>query len=152
MIEFTATVDEGHTMPLSCIEDIEINLTVQGTEYTLVQVFLHNGSHYRGITVLDKQNVLYDGKFCDEFRSIADTAKFASKENGENYRVSCLWYKKVRNKKNSSLLPLPVYPPFEEMTHPTHVEDDIINVDVMCITKKSQHRNEATVDKTPSDK
>ena len=32
------------------------------------------------------------------------------------------------------------------------MEDDIINEDVMCITKKSQHRNEATVDKTPSDK
>ena len=72
VIDTGARVDEGHTMPLSCIEDIERNLTIQGTMYALVQVVLHNGSHYRGITVLDNQNILYDGKFCDEYRSIAD--------------------------------------------------------------------------------
>ena len=141
VIETGARVDEGHTMPLSCIEDIERNLTIQGTMYALVQVMLHNGSHYRGITVLDNQNVLYDGKFCDEFRSIADTAKFASTEIGKNYTVSCLWYRKVLNKKESSSYLLPVYPPFAEMTHPTHaMEDDIIHENATCGMEIPQHK------------
>ncbi len=104
--------------------------------YALVQVIQHNGSHYQGITVFDNQNVLYDGKFCDEFKSIADTVKFASKEMGENYRVSCLWYRKVLNKKESSSYPLPVFPPFAEKTHPTHaMEDNIINENATCGTE-----------------
>jgi len=116
-----------------------------------VQVILHNGSHYCGITVLDNQNILYDFKCCDEFRSIADTAKFASKEMEENYKVSCLWYRKVSNKKMSSSYPLPVYPPFAEMTHPTHaIEDNIINENATCGTENPHHRKGATVDKTPT--
>ena len=140
-------------MPLSCIEDIERNLTVQGTMYALVQVMLHNGSHYCGITVLDNQNVLYDGKFCDEFRSIADTAKFSSKEMVKNYTVSWLWYRKVLNKKEPSLYLLPVYPPFAEMTHPTHaMEDDIINENATCRMETPQHKKGAKVNKTPKKK
>jgi hypothetical protein len=45
-----------------------------------------------------------------------------------------------------------IFKPFAESKHTTHVEDNIINDDVICITKKSQHRKEATADKTPSDK
>ena len=150
VIETTATVNERDTIPLSCIDDIERNLTVQGTKYALVQVILHNGSHYRGITVLDNQNVLYDGKFCDEFRSIGDTVKFSSKEMDKKYRVSCLWYRKVFNKKESPSYPLPVYPPFTEMTHPTHAMDyDIINENATCGMEKPQHGKGSTVDKTP---
>jgi hypothetical protein len=150
VIETTATVNEGHTFPLSCIDDIERSLTVQGTKYALVQVILHNGSHYRGITVLDNQNVLYDGKLCDKFRSIGDTVKFASKEMDENYRVSCLWYRKVFNKKESPSNPLPVYPPFPEMTHQTHAMDyDIINENATCGMEKTQHGKGSTVDLTP---
>ena len=141
VIETTATVNEGHTFPLSCIDDIERSLTVQGTKYALVQVILHNGSHYLGITVLDNQNILYDGKLCDEFRSISDTVKFASKEMDKNYRVSCLWYRKVFNKKESPSNPLPVYPPFPEMTHPTHAMDyNIINENATCGTEKNTTR------------
>ena len=148
VIETGATVDEGHTMPLSCIEDIESNLTVQETMYALVQVILHNGSQYRRITVLDNQNVFYDNKFCDEFRFIADTAKFALKEMGENYRVSYQWYRKVLNKKESSLYLLPVYPPFAEMTHPTHaMADKTINENATCGMEKPQHKKGATVTK-----
>jgi hypothetical protein len=36
VIEIAATVDEGYTMPLSCIEDVESNLTVRGTTYALL--------------------------------------------------------------------------------------------------------------------
>jgi hypothetical protein len=121
--------------------------------HALAQVILNNGSHYRGITVLDNQNVLYNGNFCDEFKSIADKAKFDSKEMGENCRVSCLWYRKVLNKKESSLYPLPVFPPFAKKTHPTHaMEDDIIHENATCGTEKPQHRKGATVDETPISK
>ena len=81
------TVDEEHSMTLCCISDIEINLTVQGTPYALVQVILHNGSHYRGIIVVNILNVLYDGTFYNEFKSIAETEKFASKATGGIYRL-----------------------------------------------------------------
>jgi hypothetical protein len=100
--------------------------------------------------VLDNHNVLYDGKLCDEFRSTGDTVKFSSKEMDENYRVSCLWYRKVFNKKESPSYPLPVYPPFTEMTHPTHAMDyDIINENATRGMEKPQHGKGSTVDKTP---
>ena len=137
VIDIAATVvEEGHTMPVTveCIEDVVRNLTVQGTKYALVQVILHNGSHYRGVTVLSNQNVLYDGKFCNGFRSIADTERFASKEMGQNYRVSCLWYRKVLNSKESASNPLPAYPPFAEMTQPE---------------EEKQHRGGAAEEITP---
>ena len=137
VIDIAATVvEEGHTMPVTveCIEDVVRNLTVQGTKYALVQVILHNGSHYRGVTVLGNQNVLYDGKFCNGFRSIADTERFASKEMGENYRVSCLWYRKVLNSKESASNPLPAYPSFAEMTQPE---------------EEKQHRGGAAEEITP---
>jgi len=137
VIDIAATVvEEGHTMPVTvkCIEDVVRNLTVQGTKYALVQVILHNGSHYRGVTVLGNQNVLYDGKFCNGFRSIADSERFASKEMGENYRVSCLWYRKVLNSKESASNPLPAYPSFAEMTQPE---------------EEKQHRGGAAEEITP---
>lgn len=56
VLEIAATVDGRDETLLSCIEDIESKLTIQGTLYALVQVILHNGSHYRGVTVLNNQN------------------------------------------------------------------------------------------------
>ncbi len=133
-----AKVDEGNKMPLCCISDIESNLTVQGTPYELVQVMLHNGSHYRGLTLLGNQNVLYDGKYCNEFKSIAKTEKFALEGIGRNYRLSCLWYRKVLNKQGLSSYSLPVYPPF--------TAHDRINEEERCETKTPQHSKEATME------
>jgi hypothetical protein len=138
VIEPTAEVDEGNKMPLCCISDIESNLTVQGTPYELVQVMLHNGSHYRGLTLLGNQNVLYDGKYCNEFKSIAKMEKFASEGIGGNYRLSCLWYRKVLNKQGLSSYSLPVYPPF--------TAHDRINEEETCETKTPQHSKEATME------
>ena len=114
------SVDEGHEvgegngmLRLTCISDIEKHLTVQNTQYVLVQVILHNGNHYRGITVLSNQNVLYDGMCCDEFKCIDRNYKFASDYDGGNYTVTFLWYRKIYD--NEWLLSpdcLPVYPPF----------------------------------------
>ena len=73
-------VDEENTMSLCFISDIESNLMIQGTPYVLVQVILHNGSHFRGITVLNNQNVLYDGILHNKLKPISKTETFASAE------------------------------------------------------------------------
>jgi hypothetical protein len=45
----------------------------------------------------------------------------------ENYRVSCLWYRKVLNKYVLPQYSLPVYPPFAERSeHTDSMEDDKI--------------------------
>jgi hypothetical protein len=88
-------VDEEHAMSICCISDIESNLIIQGTPYVLVQVILHNGSHFHGITVLNHQNVLYDSRLHNKLKSISETETFASAEIDGNYRVSCLCYRKV---------------------------------------------------------
>ncbi len=61
----------------------------------LVQVILHNGSHFHGITVLNNQNVLYDGRLHNSLKPISETETFASAEIDGNYKLSCLWYRKV---------------------------------------------------------
>jgi len=68
----------------------------------LVQVILHNGSHFHGITVLNNQNVLYDGRLHNSLKPISETETFASAEIDGNYRVSCLWYRKVLKRIGSS--------------------------------------------------
>jgi hypothetical protein len=95
VIEPTAKVDEGNKMPLCCISDIESNLINQDTPYVLVQVILHNGSHFCRITVLNNQNVLCDGRLNNKLKQISETETFASAEIDGHYRVSCLWYRKV---------------------------------------------------------
>jgi hypothetical protein len=55
-------VDEEHAKSQCCISDVESNLIIQGTPYVLVQVIFHNGSYFCRITVLNNQNVLYDGR------------------------------------------------------------------------------------------
>jgi hypothetical protein len=154
VLEIAATVDGRDETLLSCIEDIESKLTIQGTLYALVQVILHNGSHYRGVTVLNNQNVLYDGKFCNEFRSIGGTENFSPAGMDESYRVSCLWYRKVLNK---YVLPLPqyslpVYPPFAERSpeHNRSMEDDkILNEEKEYGANKRPYPETAAGDKTP---
>jgi hypothetical protein len=95
-------------MSLCCISDIESNLIIQGTPYVLVQVILHNGSHFYRITVLNNQKVLYDGRLHNKLKPISKTETFASAEIEESYKVSCLWYRKVLKKIGSSSSSFPV--------------------------------------------
>ena len=46
---------------IKCMDDIEKKLIFQGKEYRLVQVCLYGSYHFRGVTVIDGRNVLYDG-------------------------------------------------------------------------------------------
>ena len=116
-----------------------------------MQVILHNGSHHRGVTVLNNQNVLYDGKFCNEFRSIGENEKFSLVGMDKNYRVSCLWYRKVLNKKVLPSYSLPVYPPFAERSEHTHsMEDDKINEEKEYGAKKTPQPEKTAGDKTPT--
>jgi hypothetical protein len=57
---------------------------------------------------------------------------------GGNYRLSCLWYRKVLNKQGLSLYSLPVYPPL--------TAHDRINEEETCETKTPQHSKEATME------
>ena len=58
--------------------------------------------------------------------------------------------KGFQKKKESPFYPLPVYPLFTEMTHPTHAMDyDIINENATCGMEKPQHGKGSTVDETP---
>lgn len=117
VIEPTAAGDD---MPLLCMGDIESNLTIKGFSYVLLQVILHNGGHYRGITIVNNQNVLYDGKCFNEFKSISATDPFASDLEENNYKVSCLWYRKGDKRANISLYSIPLLPRFEDaLSNPT---------------------------------
>ncbi len=112
-----------------------------------MQVILHNGSHYRGITVVNNQNVLYDGKINNEFKSIADTEKFASEETGGNYSLPCLLYIKVLNGKGPSSYSLPVFPTFMVLPPPTHgTKHDKIHEEATCETKKTDHSKGGTIE------
>jgi hypothetical protein len=59
----------------------------------LVYVILNSSSHFRGVTVINHQYVLYDGMLT--MMRYIDGSECFSKE--ENYSVGSLWYRKIHS-------------------------------------------------------
>ena len=79
--------------PIMSMNDIEHELIIGGNRYMLVYVILNSSSHFRGVTVINHQYVLYDGMLT-MIRYI-DGSECFSKD--ENYSVGSLWYRKIHS-------------------------------------------------------
>jgi hypothetical protein len=82
-----------NTCPIMSMHDIEHELIIDGTRYMLVYVILNSSSHFRGVTVINHQYVLYDGMLT--MMSYIDGSECFSKD--ENYSVGSLWYRKIHS-------------------------------------------------------
>ena len=79
--------------PIMSMNDIEHELIIGGNRYMLVYVILNSSSHFRGVTVINHQYVLYDGMLT--MMRYIDGSECFSK--GENYSVGSLWYRKIHS-------------------------------------------------------
>ena len=86
---------------VACMNDIEHRLLIQGKYYILVQVNLHGGHHFRGITAVESgRYIMYDGmaSFGKGKRRVkyinGKTLFNTGSGRGNEYYVASLWYKK----------------------------------------------------------
>ena len=78
---------------LTSIDMIEHKLIINGESYNLVQVNLCNGSHFRGITLIDGDYLMYDGLGVDDIpNSPLLQWVFSSFKFPQGYYVASLWY------------------------------------------------------------
>ena len=82
--------------PLLCMNDIEHELIIHEFRYVLVQVMLHSGNHFRGVSVINDKYVLYDG-LLPKMRFIDGNEQFSEGAGGD-FIIGSLWYLRTRNR------------------------------------------------------
>ena len=84
------SLNDCTTKQYPCVSEIPSTLIVQRQRYVLSAVMLHNGGHFRSVTLIPGHILLYDGLFDDErILPISLTTRFA---DGQGFAVRQIWY------------------------------------------------------------